>query len=123
MGKAPSGWHNQSVRHSNAKRFGKAGGRYEHPDKGKQTSSTLEQIYSRKPAKSFNVTDEIIKYEDGQLNDIQTLELFSHLIKTGMAWRLQGSYGRTAAALIDDGFLDRQGNLTPKAKDFMELNA
>ena len=38
----------------------------------------------------------IMGYECGDLNDKETLELFSHLIKNGMAWNLQGHYGRTA---------------------------
>ena len=46
----------------------------------------------------------------GHLNDIQTLRLFSELIKNGMAWTLQGHYGRTAQSLIDDGLLEVDGN-------------
>jgi hypothetical protein len=48
----------------------------------------------------------IIAYENGELNDKETLALFSKLISTGQAWTLQGHYGRTAAALIADGWLE-----------------
>ena len=33
----------------------------------------------------------------------QTIEAWQHLIDTGLVWRLQGFFGRTAQALIDDG--------------------
>lgn len=33
----------------------------------------------------------------------QVIEAWQHLINTGMAWRLQGWFGRTAASLIEQG--------------------
>lgn len=33
----------------------------------------------------------------------QQIEAWQHLIDTGMCWRLQGWFGRQAAALIDAG--------------------
>lgn len=57
--------------------------------------------------KSYDVTGNIIAYESGELDQDQTIELFQHLVKTGMAWQLQGSYGRTAAALIEAGEISR----------------
>ena len=33
----------------------------------------------------------------------QVIEAWQHLINTGMAWRLQGWFGRTAARLIEQG--------------------
>jgi hypothetical protein len=55
------------------------------------------------------LVDKIISFESGDLNNKDTLELFSELIKTGQAWSLQGCYGRTAQGLIDKGFIDTQG--------------
>lgn len=47
--------------------------------------------------------DGIIEYENGELDEQETIELFQRLIDNGMAWQLQGHYGRTAAALIEAG--------------------
>jgi len=51
----------------------------------------------------------IMGYECGDLNDKESLELFSHLIKNGMAWGLQGHYGRTANNLIERELIDENG--------------
>lgn len=51
----------------------------------------------------YDVTVAIIAYEQGELSEEQTVRLFQHLVDTGFAWKLQGSYGRTAQALIDAG--------------------
>lgn len=47
--------------------------------------------------------DLIIAYEAGELDREETLELFRELTRTGLAWVLQGHYGRTAASLIEAG--------------------
>lgn len=46
---------------------------------------------------------QIIAFENGELDEEKTVELFQGLIDNGMAWKLQGSYGRTAMALIENG--------------------
>lgn len=55
--------------------------------------------------------DKIIAFESGELDTDQTLELFAGLIASGMAWRLQGSYGRTAADLIEAGLITPEGEV------------
>ena len=53
----------------------------------------------------------IMGYECGDLNDKETLELFSHLIKNGMVWNLQGHYGRTARELIEYDYISKNGEI------------
>jgi hypothetical protein len=53
----------------------------------------------------------LIAHERGDLSDKETLELFAELIRTGLAWRLQGHYGRTAAAFINEGFITPVGEV------------
>jgi hypothetical protein len=50
-----------------------------------------------------SVVDKIIKYENGNMDDKETIEFFQELIDSGMAWKLQGHYGRTAAHLLEEG--------------------
>lgn len=47
--------------------------------------------------------DKIIAYEQGELTEEETIEMFQELINSGLAWSLQGHYGRTANALIQSG--------------------
>lgn len=51
----------------------------------------------------------IIAYEQGELDEESTLDLFQSLVTSGLAWRLQGHYGRTAMALLDAGLITHPG--------------
>jgi hypothetical protein len=55
----------------------------------------------------YDHTSAIIEHEEGQLSDEGVIELFQYLVDTGMAWGLQGSYGRQAEALIERGLVAR----------------
>jgi hypothetical protein len=49
----------------------------------------------------------MIAWEEGELNNEETVELFQGLVNSGLAWKLQGCYGRQAAALIDAGLVHK----------------
>lgn len=49
--------------------------------------------------------DRIIAYESGELDEQETIGLFQELVDSGVAWQLQGSYGRTARDLIEAGLV------------------
>ena len=36
----------------------------------------------------------------------QMVEAWQHLVDTGLAWQLQGSFGRTATSLIEQGVIN-----------------
>ncbi len=55
--------------------------------------------------------DKIIAYENGELSEEEILELFQELVNTGTAWTLQGSYGRTATAFIEQGLITKRVTL------------
>lgn len=42
-------------------------------------------------------------------SDYDQLIAWAHLIKTGLCWKLQGFYGRTASGMIDAGVITRDG--------------
>ena len=48
--------------------------------------------------------DKIMAFEQGDLDEEGVIELFQDLIDSGLAWQLQGSYGRMANALIENGY-------------------
>lgn len=52
------------------------------------------------PFPRFDVTGQIVAYEHGDLNDADTIDLFQYLVDSGLAYQLQGHYGRTADTLI-----------------------
>lgn len=47
---------------------------------------------------------QIIDYEENLLEQDEVVELFQELINSGLAWQLQGHYGRTAKHLIENGY-------------------
>ena len=40
-----------------------------------------------------------------EADETQVIEAWQHLVETGLAWQLQGSFGRTAQSLIDAGII------------------
>ena len=53
----------------------------------------------------MDTLDSIIRYEEGELDDTKTVELFQHLLDRGQVWLMQGHYGRTAKDMIENGLI------------------
>jgi hypothetical protein len=49
--------------------------------------------------------DKLLQFENGDMEDNEVIEFFQELVDSGMAWRLQGSYGRMAKHLIEEGLV------------------
>lgn len=49
------------------------------------------------------IAEGVLGYEN-QTKEVQ-IKAWQHLVNTGLAWQLQGFFGRTARALIDDGII------------------
>jgi hypothetical protein len=64
------------------------------------------------PMTEREVSDALLRHENEELGREDTLRLFSYLIVSGMAWKLQGHYGRAARDLIERGWIDAEGNIT-----------
>jgi hypothetical protein len=52
----------------------------------------------------MTMINQVIAYEQGELDEEGIIDMFQQLINSGLAWEMQGSYGRTAKALIDAGY-------------------
>jgi len=53
-----------------------------------------------------NLTERIIEYEQGELNQDQTIQLFQELYDSGLVWNLQGHYGRLCYQLLEAGLIN-----------------
>ena len=67
----------------------------------------------------FSMIDYLIRYEQNDLSNMETLELFSYLIKKGYVWQLQGSYGRTAKDMIDRGLINKDGVIADNVEEIL----
>lgn len=53
--------------------------------------------------KAFDTINWCREWEDGKLNEDQTVELFQRMIDAGTVWKLGGIYSQTAKSLIGSG--------------------
>lgn len=54
-------------------------------------------------SKINNLVEKINAYEQGEMDVATLVSFFQELIDTDLVWGLQGSYGRTARSLIEEG--------------------
>lgn len=54
--------------------------------------------------------DQILRFESGTLGDEELVPMFQALVDTGLAWQLQGSYGRMAHDMLEAGFIHTRDN-------------
>jgi hypothetical protein len=67
----------------------------------------------------------MMDFENGDLDEHQSIDLFQQLIDLGTVWKLQGLYGRMASDLIRNGFCrlseeshqDAYGNTVPSRRE------
>lgn len=63
----------------------------------------------KKTRETSDLVSRICSYEGGELTPDQEIDLFCELVRNGMAWTLQGHYGRVATAFIENGYIRRDG--------------
>lgn len=67
-------------------------------------------------AKSFDSLGFIMAYEGGECSSEEIIDGFAELIKSGLAWSLQGHYGRMAHSLIEGGYISKEGEVLQYAE-------
>jgi len=86
----------------------KLAGGYDTTGKPNWTKKIIKVPISTKPLplpKKQDIVGNIMAYESGELSDKDTIKMFQRMVDTGQVWGLQGSYGRTANALIEQGLV------------------
>ena len=59
----------------------------------------------------MDTLDKIMDFENGEMEDHQIIDFFQELVDTGLAWKLQGMYGRTANDLLEQGLITQGGTV------------
>jgi hypothetical protein len=58
-----------------------------------------------------DLADRLIAYEMEAVDERECLQLFADLVASGWTWDLQGRYGKTAATLIEHGWISTDGEV------------
>lgn len=54
----------------------------------------------------MDIVEKIMRFESDELEREEIVPFFQQLVDTGLAWKLQGSYGRAASRLIEAGVIE-----------------
>jgi len=54
-----------------------------------------------------DVVNQIMAYEQGDMDDEEVIDFFQTLLDTRIIYSLQGSYQRHAQALLEAGYIER----------------
>lgn len=65
--------------------------------------STLGEFKEKKPLDNSPATEDYIKFEEEGMDLKDDRKFTQKLINSGMAWKLQGAYGRHAMDMIESG--------------------
>jgi hypothetical protein len=65
----------------------------------------------------FDVVQAFTDLDEGTITPRTYLELHAHMIRDGSAWSVPGRFGRTAAGLIEGGYITSAGEITQKGRD------
>lgn len=55
--------------------------------------------------KPDSTLSKIIAFEQGEMDQDEVVDFFQELVDAGLAWQLQGAYGRMAYELIERGYV------------------
>lgn len=73
----------------------------------------------KKLLSSYDACAIVEGFDGEQHSPKEVIGAWQYLIDTGLCWRLQGWYGKTAASLIDEGICKRpQKDLDQDERDF-----
>lgn len=68
-----------------------------------------------KQVEMMELYERVLEYEEKGSKSLEWhLQFFGDLISSGLAWKLQGHYGREAKAIIGEGLISTNGEINWK---------
>lgn len=65
----------------------------------------------------------LMAWENGELDPLEEAMLFQDLVDSGLAWSLQGMYGRRAMTLIREGIITHGSKQSEQREEFHRVGA